>query len=215
MRIAILTSARSGSTSLYHLIEKHLLPQKYICISEPFNNFWRDKIGLPTYDTDFFVDKENIFVKTFVSKNQKPKSLEDNEDEYWKWFFGYFDKVILLNRLNKDLQSESLTFHMKSNDIHSWQKKQFYDLSNISKEEIENSKQVLIKEFETLNWVYKMGYPMFDFEDIFIKKDKSVVEEIFSYINVDLKNPLYESIIKSDLYRVRVGSGEERFKGLI
>lgn len=215
MRIAILTSARSGSTSLYHLIEKHLAPQKYVCVSEPFNNFWRDKIDLPTYDTDFFDNKDNVFIKTFVSKNQKPKSLEDNEDEYWKWFFSYFDKVILLNRLDKDSQSESLTFHLKANDIHSWQKRQFYDLSNISKEEIENSKQVLIGESEMLYKFSKMGYPMFYFEDMFVKKDKSVVEDMFNYIGVDLDNKLYEWFVKSDLYQVRVGSGEERFKGLI
>jgi hypothetical protein len=184
-------------------------------VSEPFNNHWRDKIELPTYDTDFFEDKDNIFIKTFVSKNQKPKSMMDNEEGFWKWFFGYFDKVILLNRLDKDLQSESLTYHMKANDIHSWQKRQFYDLSNITKEELENSKNTLLKESEMLYNFSKMGYPIYHFEDIFVKKDKSVIEDMFRYVGIELKTPIYEKFVGTDLYQVRIGSGEKRFNGLI
>jgi len=214
MRIAILTSARSGSTSLFHLFEEHLY-KTYTCVSEPFNNHWRDKIELPTYDTDFFEDKDNIFIKTFVSKNQKPKSMMDDEEGFWKWFFGYFDKVILLNRLDKDLQSESLTYHMKANDIHSWQKRQFYDLSNITKEELENSKNTLLKESEMLYNFSKMGYPIYHFEDIFVKKDKSVIEDMFRYVGIELKTPIYEKFVGTDLYQVRIGSGEKRFNGLI
>lgn len=214
MRIAILTSARSGSTSLFHLFEKHLY-KKYVCVSEPFNNHWRDKIDLPTYDIDFFNDKDNILIKTFVSKNQKPKSLMDNDEEFWKWFFGYFDKVILLNRLDKDLQSESLTYHLKANDIHSWQKPQFYDLSTISKEEIENSKNVLIEESKMLYDFSKMGYPLYNFEDIFINKDKLVIEDMFKYVGIKLETAIYERFVGTDLYKVRIGGGNDRFKSLI
>ena len=97
MRIAILTSARSGSTSLYHIIEKQLLTRKYYCISEPFNKGWREPAGLNTYDIDYFEDKQDIFIKTFVSSGQKPTTFVDDEHGYWKWFFDYFEKVIILD----------------------------------------------------------------------------------------------------------------------
>ena len=215
MRIAILTSARSGSTSLYHLIEAHLNKKNYICISEPFNNYWREKINKPTYDLDFFENKQNIFIKTFVSKTQKPKSLLDNENDYWIWFFDYFEKIILLDRIDKDLQSESLAYHMKQNDILSWQKKQFYDLSITTSDEIENTKNVLITESTIIHQFFTKGYPLYYFEDIFIKKDKDKIINMFEYLDIDLDDSFYNEYICSDLYKIRLNRGESKFKGLI
>ena len=215
MRIAILTSARSGSTSLYHLIEAHLNKKNHICVSEPFNNYWRDKINIQTYDVDFFENKENIFIKTFVSKTQKPKSLLDNEVGYWDWFFDYFEKIILLDRLDKDLQSESLTYHMKVDDIHSWQKKQEYDLSITTSEEINNSKNALINESNMLHNFSKKGYPLYYFEDIFIKKDKSKIDNIFEYLNIDLNELIYNEYVISDAFRIRLNENESKFKSII
>lgn len=215
MRVAILTSARSGSTSLYHLIEAHLNKRNHICVSEPFNNYWRDKINIQTYDIDFFQNKENIFIKTFVSKTQKPKSLLDNEDEYWDWFFTYFEKIILLDRMNKDLQSESLAYHMKVDDIHSWQKKQSYDLSITTSEEINNSKNVLINESNMLHDFSKKGYPLYYFEDIFIKKDKSKIDNIFEYLNIELNELIYNEYVISDAFRIRLNENESKFKSII
>ena len=215
MRIAILTSARSGSTSLYHLIEAHLSKQNHICISEPFNNYWRDKINKPTYDLDFFKNKKNIFIKTFVSKAQKPKSLLDNEDGYWDWFFNYFEKIILLDRLDKDSQSESLTYHMKVDDIHSWQKKQFYDLSITTSDEIQNSKNVLLTESNMMHQISTKGYPLYYFEDIFIKKDKSKIIDMFTYLDIELNDSFYNDYVYSDLCKIRLNEGESKFKGII
>jgi hypothetical protein len=215
MRIAILTSARSGSTSLYHLIEAHLSKKNHICISEPFNNYWRDKISKPTYDLDFFENKKNIFIKTFVSKAQKPKSLLDNEDVYWDWFFNYFEKIILLDRIDKDSQSESLTYHMKQDDIHSWQKKQFYDLSITTSDEIQNSKNVLLTESNMMHQFSTKGYPLYYFEDIFIKKDKSKIIDMFAYLDIELNDSFYNDYVYSDLCKIRLNEGEPKFKSII
>lgn len=215
MRVAILTSARSGSTSLYHLIEAHLNKKNHICISEPFNNYWREKIGKQTYDIDFFENKQNIFIKTFVSKNQKPKSLLENEDGYWEWFFNYFEKIILLDRIDKNLQSESLAYHMKVNDIHSWQKRQVYDLSITTSEDIHNSKNVLLNESNMMHEFSKKGYPLYYFEDIFIKKDKSKIIDIFKYLDIDLNESWYNDYVYSDACKIRIGEDESKFKSII
>jgi hypothetical protein len=215
MRVAILTSARSGSTSLYHLIEAHLNKKNHICISEPFNNYWREKINIQTYDIDFFENKEDVFIKTFVSKSQKPNSLLDNEDGYWNWFFNYFEKVILLDRLDKDLQSESLAYHMKKDDIHSWQKKQIYDLSITTSEEIQNSKNILLNESNMMHEFSKKGYPLYYFEDIFIKKDKGKIIDIFKYLDINLNESIYNDYVYSDACKIRLNIGETKFKSII
>lgn len=215
MRIAILTSARSGSTSLFHLIEESLSTKKYFCVSEPFNSYWRNPAGLKTYDVDFFENKDNVFIKTFISELQIPKKYIEDESAYWDWFFKYFDKVIILDRKNKDLQSESLTYHMKKGVLSSWQKKQYYDLSNIEKEEIEKSKSILINDSKKMHEFAKMGYPVFYFEDLFIKKDKGIITELFNYIDLNLKEELYEKYINSDLFRIRLNKDEIRFNSLI
>jgi len=215
MRAAILTSARSGSTSLYHLIEAHLVKRRYKCYSEPFNNYWREKINIQTYDVDHFENYQDVFIKTFVSKTQKPKSLLGNEEGYWNWFFGYFDKVILLDRLDKDLQSESLAYHMKKDDIHSWQKRQVYDLSITTPQEIENSKNVLLHESNMMHEFSKKGFPLYYFEDIFIKKDKTKVNDIFEYLGVELQESLYNYYVYSSGFKIRITEEELKVRSLI
>jgi hypothetical protein len=215
MKIAILTSARSGSTSLYHFIEEILSTKKYTCVSEPFNSYWRNPAGLKTYDIDYFKNKSDVFIKTFVSELQRAKSFINDEDGYWQWFFDYFDKVVILDRKDKDLQSESLTYHMKKKDLSSWQKKQYYDLSNIEKEEFENSKSILINDSNKMHEFSKLGYPVFYFEDLFIKKDRNIAENLFDYLELEFRDDLYEKYINSDMFKIRLNKNENRFKSLI
>jgi hypothetical protein len=40
MKICIISTGRAGSTSLYHLIKKHL-PIDYYTITEPWNKGWK------------------------------------------------------------------------------------------------------------------------------------------------------------------------------
>jgi hypothetical protein len=215
MKIALLTSARSGSTSLFHLFEEILKPKRYVCISEPFNSFWRNPTGLKLYDTSFFEKKENVFIKTFVSDLQRPIEFKDDEESYWDWFFTYFDKVIILDRKDKELQSESLTYHLKNKDFYSWQRKQFYDLSKIEKEEIENSRKILIRDSEKKHVFSQKGYPIFYFEDLFIDKNVDTISNLFSYLNLDLRNDLIQKYIISDSFKIRIDNTKERFKSII
>lgn len=101
MKICIITTGRAGSTSLYNLIEKHL-PLNYYCRPEPF------------YGTSKHVDQklvieseENVLIKTLIGQTQKNFNLEDMD----VWLFKNFDKIILLDRLDKQLQVESFSYH--------------------------------------------------------------------------------------------------------
>lgn len=215
MRIAILTSARSGSTSLYQIIQKQLLLKKYYCISEPFNRWWRGPAGLNTYDIDYFKDKQDVFIKTFVSSGQKPATFTNDEHGYWKWFFDYFEKVIILDRKDKQLQSESVTYHLKKADPYSWQKRQYYELGNISQEDIKKSKEVLFRDSRMMHYFANKGYPLFYFEDLFIEKNREKAEKLFEYLELPLIEEDYEEFIKSDTYKIRLTKEEARFKSII
>lgn len=202
MRIAILTSPRSGSTSLFKLIEEHLAIENYISIPEPFNDYKPTKRKYSNFD--YFQNENNIFIKTFIGNTQIPQFFDDNTDLYWDWFFDYFNKIILLDRIDKDLQSESLTFHMKKKYLLNWHQKQYYDLTHIKIEDIEKTKKTLITDSEKIHSVSNNGYPIFYYEDIYIKKDKNVIDEILKYIELDLNYELYEKYILSDRFKVRL-----------
>jgi hypothetical protein len=208
MKIALLTTARSGSTSLFYLIKSHLKKDNsdYVCVTEPFNNKWRDYMGHKKFMQSDFINKTNIFIKTFV--NQIPIDVVNENEEYWNWFITYFDKIILLDRKDKQLQSESLKYHEKQKNPKSWHIKQYYDLSNITENEIEITKNKLINEVDRLYKFSNLGYPIFYYEDIFIKKDKIKIKEMFNYINLKLDDMLYEKHIKSDNGRIRLTKDE-------
>jgi hypothetical protein len=213
MRIAVLTSARSGSTSLFYFIKNHL-NKDYITISEPFNDDWRTHYGYNKFKIDFFKNKSNIFIKTFVSVDQIPLEFIGKEDEYWIWFKQYFDKIILLDRKNKDLQSESLAYLMTKKNNFSWQRKQFYDLNLVTEEQLKHAKNRLLFESE---FIHSMSneYPLFYFEDIYIKKDKETVKTLLKYLDLELMDIFYNMFIESDEQRVRLSEEEAKIKKLI
>lgn len=219
MKIAILTSPRSGSTSLFHLIEEHLDPN-YISLSEPFHEIFRlNMVKKLRYENSvnhtFFKNKKNIFIKTFIGDTQIPKSFTNKPNKYWHWFFEYFDKIIILDRKNKQLQSESLTYHLKKKYLKGWHQKQYYDLTDIKKEDIEKTKNILIQDSKEIHSLAGKGYPIFYFEDIFIKKDRTVIENLFKYINLTLNETLYEKYVLSDNFKVRLTENTNQFKRLI
>jgi hypothetical protein len=209
VRIAILTSPRSGSTSLFKLIEEHLIKEDYISISEPFTYYFKvRKYSNP----DIFKDKHNVFIKTFIGDKHIPKFFKNDVDLYWNWFFNYFEKIIILDRKNKQLQSESLTYQLKKKNYENWHKKNYYDLTNITKEDIEHTKNILIKDSEQKHIISNKGYPIFYFEDIYIKKDRKIIDFLFKYINLNLNEALYEKYIISDTFKVRVEDNYEKNK---
>lgn len=215
MKIAILTSERTGSTTLFHMIREHLVTNSYLCHIEPFNQFLNKNIGRVVYDTEFYKNKNKIFIKTFLSPIHRPKDFLEKENEYWVWFFNYFDKIILLDRKDKTLQSESFTFHSIKSGVTGWHKRQFYDLSNINQEFIDRIKYTFFEESEKLHEISKKGYPIFYFEDIYIERKKSVIQNMFEYIGIELNDQIYTKHVFSDGNRVRLKDGEPPYSYLI
>ena len=215
MRIAILTSERTGSTTLFHLIREHIEPSGYLCHIEPFNQYLHEKLNRNGYESDFYEDKNNVFIKTFLSDVHRPTNLIGNDEEYWDWFFKYFEKIIILDRKNKILQSESFTYHAIKGKIGGWHKRQYYDLNDIEDGHIEHRKNIFNEESKKLHEISEMGYPIIYFEDIYMNRDKTVLKNVLEYIGVNLNDDLYKSYILSDSFRVRLNKGESPFTGLI
>lgn len=203
MRIVLLTSPRTGSTTLYELIVKHLSFDSYTTESEPFNYYWRHDAGLEKYDIDFFSNKKNVFIKTFVGEGHIPLIFQNNLKSYWDWFFVYFDKIILLDRIDKVSQSESFLYHNKHSNFQGWHKKEYYNLSNFTKHEIDNLVNKLSTESQKLFEYSQIGYPLFYYEDIYIKKNKNKIIEMFEYIGITLDDELYKKYIVSRELKVR------------
>ena len=59
MKICILSTGRSGSTSLYDAIKKHL-NEDYYCISEPFNLIHNRMIKIEENQFDIISKKDNV-----------------------------------------------------------------------------------------------------------------------------------------------------------
>lgn len=203
MKIALLTSPRTGSTTLYALILKHLDFNSYTLESEPFNYVWRTDSGLEQLDINFFANKTNVFIKTFAGKRQIPIRFSNDPKSYWNWFFTYFDKIILLDRTNKLLQSESFAHLIEHNNIQECHKKQYYNYTKMPKHVVENLINELSIESEQLFEYSQIGYPLFYYEDIYINKNKSKVIEMFKYIGITLDDSLYEKYILSSELKVR------------
>lgn len=203
MRIALLASPRTGSTSLYDFIANHLSFDNYIMESEPFNYYWRHDAGLEQRDTNFFSNQKNVFIKTFMDEGHIPFMFQNDLKSYWDWFFGYFDKIILLDRIDKISQSESLLYHNKQSNFKSWHKKEYYNLSNITKLEIEDLVNKLTVESQKLFEYSQNGYPIFFYEDIYLQKNKNKIIEMFEYIGITLNDELYKKYILSSELKVR------------
>jgi hypothetical protein len=215
MRIALLTSERTGSTTLFNLIREHIESSEYICHCEPFNQYLHEKSNIKVYDSNFYKNKKNVFIKTFLSDVHRPKDFIGNDEEYWDWFFKYFEKIIILDRKNKTLQSESFTYHAIKGKPSGWHKRQYYDFNGIEDGHIEYRKNIFNEESKKLHEISEMGHPIVYFEDIYMSRDKTVLKNVLEYIGVNLIDTLYETYILSDSFRVRLNKGESPFIRLI
>jgi hypothetical protein len=206
MKILILCTARTGSTSLYNLIATHLKYKN--CFLEPFTNseqtikMWGVRDSISPY-----VDMDDILIKTFITVF-KPHSEFKDWQSYWDWMCEYFDKIILLSRNNKQLQAESIVYHQKINhklnDYNNWHKKKYYDLDSNDNEHILNTLYELERADIAMIPFMEKGYPHFTFEDLFIKKDKELMAKLFNYINIELDMKLYDKFVTSDNNVVRL-----------
>jgi hypothetical protein len=198
MRICILANPRTGSSSLYTLLEKHL-PKNYHCVSEPFNPHYMESISDTQNHCQIINDRNDILLKHIYY--QLPPHYE-TMDEWLNWLTNNFDKIILLDRRDRVAQAESFEYHQSKN-FFSWHVKQFYNITSINTSQIQNRIKFLNNDGECLRKI-SGKYPMFFYEDIFVNKNINIINSIFQYMEIEPIEKYVNQYIISDNNKVRI-----------
>ena len=211
MRVLILGTPRSGSTSLVRLINSHINLPNYKMVIEPFNNsLYFD--GNNTIET--LLQYENILVKNLflIGNDEYPKDSFIDVFEYLNWCYTYFDKIIVLDRRNRIAQSESFVINetMWREKGIGWHTKKIYDLDRIDKSYLETMIDRYTKSSKILNDIaYTNNFPIFYYEDIFLNHNMKVVKKLFEYLGMDLDVEMYNKYVISNELQVRIDKNKQ------
>ena len=211
MRVLILGTPRSGSTSLVRLVNSHINLPNYKMVIEPFNNsLYFD--GNNTIET--LLQYENILVKNLflIGNDEYPKDSFIDVFEYLNWCYTYFDKIIVLDRKNRIAQSESFVINetMWREKGIGWHTKKIYDLDRIDKSYLETMIDRYTKSSKILNDIaYTNNFPIFYYEDIFLNHNMKVVKKLFEYLGMDLDVEMYNKYVISNELQVRIDKNKQ------
>lgn len=217
MKILILGTPRSGSTSLVKFIGSHISLSHYKMMIEPFNEtLYPNK----EYDKDrgsiLYLNKfDNILVKSLflLGHEEYPTKSFDNIYEYLKWCYSFFDKVIILDRKDKIAQSESFVINETANRERglSWHTPKVYDLTKIETSYIET---MINRYTESSKILYDIsqneGYPIFYYEDIFLNQDIKILKNLLDYLEMEINMNAYENYISSPYRKVRIDTSAKK-----
>jgi hypothetical protein len=209
MRIAIVCNGRSGSNSMINYINCCLLKEhkKYNTFFEPFNYLNIDKHSKLKV-IDEIVNKKDVLLKTFIDDDNYPYESFDNVEQYWEWVYSFFDKIIVLERKNKRLQSESVIYHIRISKNRTispnWHKPKYYDLNEIDQENIVKLEKYLENQSLVLKSISDKGYPLFYYEDIFVDKNIKTIKRLNEYCEIEFNQSCIDEWINSPYKKVRI-----------
>jgi len=211
MKILVLATPRSGSTSLTKLIYSHLELLEYTLFIEPFNSNFYTKYKIDGFDFETHTpleNFENLLIKSlllFGNIEYPIKSFIDTES-YLNWCVSFFDKIIILDRKDKVSQSQSFVinetlFRKRGLD---WHTPKHYDLSNIDKSYLE---KMIVRYEESsmllLNMSHKYDIPIYYYEDIFLN-DSGHIVKLFDYLNIKCDVLKYNDYLINKKGKVRL-----------
>jgi hypothetical protein len=216
MKILLLGTPRSGSTSLVKFIDSHIKLSNYQMCIEPFNrNLYPNKEYDEDRDTILYVTKyNNVLVKNLFLLGHEEYPIKSFNDiyEYLNWCYSYFDKIIILDRKDKLAQSESFAINetsMRERGI-GWHTPKIYDVDKIEPSYIKTMIDRYTKSSEILhNISSNQKFPMFYYEDIFLEKSRKHIEQLFSYLDMEMDESNYIEWILSPDRRVRINKNKQ------
>jgi hypothetical protein len=211
MRILILATPRSGSTSLVRLVNSHITIPNYKMFIEPFNS----QLSGYQKNIDSIVGIENILIKNLflVGNDEYPIDSFTNVYEYFDWCYSFFDKIILLDRKDKVAQSESFTINetMWREKGLDWHTPKIYDVDKIEPSYLNRMISRYTETSEILHNISNQhNFPIFYFEDIFLNKSRKHIELLFSYLDMQLNELNYTEYILSPIRKVRINKTEQK-----
>jgi hypothetical protein len=205
MRILLLGTPRSGSTSLVKLIDSHISLPNYKMFIEPFNTVLHNDFNSITPLLQF----ENILVKNLflIGNDEYPKGSFKNVYEYLDWCYTFFDKIIIVDRIDKVAQSESFVVNetiWRERGI-DWHTKKIYDLSKIDTTYLQTMIERYNQSTTILNYIsVKHKFPIFYYEDIFLNHNIDNIKKLFVYLDIELDINKFSDYIVSDKRKVRI-----------
>jgi hypothetical protein len=212
MKILLLGTPRSGTTSLYNLIKIHLDKIGHKSFIEPFNPELYKKYldGGHDFSTITPFDRySNLFVKTLYMSN--PYDYNNNvfqsNDEYIGWCLSYFDKIIFTERKDKKEQAESFIINEEQSRIYgySWHIPKIYKPDNIDND----NRLRMIKRFEDSSddlrkIAIKNNYPIVFYEDLYYDQTHKEMERISDILGIKFENNEIKEWILNRNRRVRI-----------
>jgi hypothetical protein len=199
MKICIYAQGRSGSTSLYKLISNHF-DNEYSKYDEPFNSFSNKKLGLNDVHIADILNNSNIIIKTLHYNTIDGLDEKEMPD----FLFKHFDKIIFLIREDTISQSESYLYRINSK-AYDWHTPEKYDLSIISENSLnEKNKDYADSNQFLISYCNQIGFPIYTYEDIFIKKNINPINQIFNYLGIELDYSLYNEWVLNPLKKERL-----------
>lgn len=211
MRILILATPRSGSTSLVRLLNSHITISNYKMLIEPFNSQLNEYT--PNIESIFSI--ENLLIKNLflVGNDEYPIDSFRSVYEYFEWCYKFFDKIILLDRKDKVAQSESFAVNetlMRERGV-GWHTPKIYDIEKIEPSYIETMINRYAESSDILHSISNQhNFPLFYYEDIFVEHNKSYIEDLFKYLDIELNDTHYEEYVLSAYRRVRINKIEKK-----
>lgn len=202
MKICIISTGRAGSTSLYELLSEHL-PTDYYFGLEPFNTMSRP-IGYDINQKSIIESEKYVLIKTLVDQTQPDIDINDMHN----WLFEHFDEIILLDRLDKQLQIESFSYQTYANNFR-WHDKKRYRMELVPNEVIELNVKRLEYSTNKINELSKRyNKKIYYYEDIFLDNNRKIIDEIFGVINKTPNENLLNLWVISNEKRVRLKDEE-------
>jgi hypothetical protein len=205
MKIAILARPRTGSTSLYKLFQSHL--DGYMCFLEPFNPKWTlfySNQGIDFLYIDPFLQHNRVLCKTLYGCSQFPvRSMGLLEKTFTEWMSTYFDKVIVLDRRDKQAQVESLLINRDSGL--DWHEPKIYDVSTLDPERVKLEIKTHNEASDNMTQVaLERSWPIFYYEDLYLDHNMDEIKRMFDYVGIDMDETKVYDFIISDKRRVRI-----------
>ena len=213
MKILLLATPRSGSTSLTKLINSHMSEfSNYKLFMEPYNiklsNSIRSIIPLQSYDNLLV---KNLFLDGY--EIEYPTDLFNNVYQYFNWCYSFFDKIIILDRKNKIRQSESFAVNETINRTIGvdWHTPKIYDIDKIDQEYIAtmveryNNSSNILKDISVTN-----KFPLVYYEDIFEDYNRDIINNLFKYLGLDLIEDYYKEFVLSPNRKVRIEKSHKK-----
>jgi hypothetical protein len=178
-----------------------------MCFLEPFNPQWTlyyNNQGIDFNYIDPFVQYDRVLCKTIYGYSQYPvRSFGLLEKAFTEWMSTYFDKVVVLDRRDKQAQAESLIVNQDS-DL-DWHEPKIYNVSKISGKRLEDQINYIIQTSEAMRQVAEdKSWPVFYYEDLYVDHNMDEINRMFDYIGIVMDEAKVYDFIISDKRRVRI-----------